>query len=101
MGASTSSARGHLRDGLKDPLRAVVALPVGSGNGRILDQLESRARARGLAGPKLTAEISEVTPAQVESLFQENIKRIFIATIGRGDELDGLFVRIKRKSLKP
>ena len=38
---------------------------------------------------------------QVESLFQENIKRIFIATIGRGDELDGLFVRIKRKSLKP
>ena len=32
---------------------------------------------------------------QVESLFQENIQRVFIATIGRGDELDGLFVRIE------
>jgi type IV secretory pathway TraG/TraD family ATPase VirD4 len=32
LAASTSSARRHLRDGLKDPLRVALALPVGSRN---------------------------------------------------------------------
>ena len=34
MGASTSPARRHLRDGLKDALRVALALAFGSGNGR-------------------------------------------------------------------
>jgi hypothetical protein len=34
MGASTSPARRHFCDGLKDPLRVTLALPFGSGNGR-------------------------------------------------------------------